>query len=325
LIKEKYLGSCPLFDWIRKPTLFKSWASPYWKGMIASSPVILHWLQWKPGTGSNIRIGRDLIMGLGVHSLLSPEICEQLEDRGFSSLAHIKAPSNAISIIDDWIDSGSLSLFGLQAWEWNSFTSALKRSGITLSENPDCLVWAGGDSSGSITVKNLYSALLNQLSFEIDSSWVRQIWNWKIPLKIKLFTWLAGREKILTWEALRRRGREGPGICILCKRASEDVNHLLVHCDFTREVWNIIFSLSHFRWTGPDPLSQHASLPGLPKNPLHQAWQLTLAGRSGQRETKRYSKIIPPQFWRLFTGCGSLFPGSIPVWVLFLPWCARSL
>jgi hypothetical protein len=210
LIKEKYLGSLSLFDWIRKPTLYQSWASPFWKGMIASSPVILHWLRWKPGTGSNIRIGRDMILGLGVQSLLSPSICERLEARGFSSLAHIKAPSNAPLSLTTGKTVVPLSLDGLQACEWNSYTSALKRSGITLSDNPDMLLWAGGDSTGSITVKNLYSALLHQLSFEVDSSWIRQIWHWKIPLKMKLFTWLAGRGKIFDLGGAQTQRLGGP-------------------------------------------------------------------------------------------------------------------
>jgi hypothetical protein len=156
-------------------------------------------------------------------------------------------------LLDDWKDSGSLLLDGPLACEWNRYTSALKSSGITLTENLILILWAGGDATGSTTVKNLYSACLHQLRLEVDRSWIRQIWNWKIPLKLKLFTWLAGRGKILTWEALRRRGWEGPGFCTLCKLASEDVNHLLVHCDFTREVWNLLiksFSLS-CDWRGP--------------------------------------------------------------------------
>jgi ribonuclease HI len=84
----------------------------------------------------------------------------------------------------------------------------------------------------------------------------------------------------LTWEALRRRGWEGPGICILCKLASEDVNHLLVHCVFSREVWNLLiqsFSLS-VDWKGPTLsacfsswTSQKSSSPSLA---AHTCWQI---------------------------------------------------
>jgi hypothetical protein len=75
LIKAKYLGSLSITNWIRKPTLIQPWASPYWKGLVASSQVILHWLRWKPGTGSKILIGRDMILGLGDQSILTPLLC----------------------------------------------------------------------------------------------------------------------------------------------------------------------------------------------------------------------------------------------------------
>jgi hypothetical protein len=117
--------------------------------------------------------------------------------------------------------------------EWDRFTSALKTAGITLNDKPDALRWAGGDATGIISVKNIYIALLSQQGHEPDSSWFTQLWNWKIPIKYKLFIWLAGKEKILTWDQLRRRGWEGPGLCPLCRHAQEDINHLLIHCHFS--------------------------------------------------------------------------------------------
>jgi hypothetical protein len=136
--------------------------------------------------------------------------------------------------------------------EWDHYTSALKEAGVSLSPCPDTLSWAGGDATGNITVKNLYNALLNQRYFVLDSSWFSLIWRWEIPLKIKLFFWLAGKEKTLTWDLLRRRGWEGPGICLLCSRETEDIHHLLVHCSFTQLVWSHVLShLSlHSTWSG---------------------------------------------------------------------------
>jgi hypothetical protein len=105
----------------------------------------------------------------------------------------------------------------LLATEWKRYTTALKRAGISLSDSPDLLIWAGGDASGTCSVKNLYAALLHQQHLIADRSWLRQIWDWVIPLKLKLFIWLAGNGKILTWDVLSRRGWEGPGICLLCR------------------------------------------------------------------------------------------------------------
>jgi len=63
-------------------------------------------------------------------------------------------------------------------------------------------------------------------------------------LPLDLFVWLVGKERILTWDALRRRGWSGPGICLLCRLNSEDTTHLLVQCPFTTELWNLL--LKHY-------------------------------------------------------------------------------
>jgi hypothetical protein len=67
--------------------------------------------------------------------------------------------------------------------------------------------------------------------------------------KIQLFFWLCLHNKLLTWEVLRKRGWHGPGLCSLCKDATEDTSHLFLHCAFTANIWN--------------HLSQHFSLPAI--------------------------------------------------------------
>jgi hypothetical protein len=98
--------------------------------------------------------------------------------------------------------SGDLLLSDPSATEWNLYITALKSVGVSLSTEQDSLLWAGGDATGIISVKNLYAALLNQLNFGVDHSWFFQLWNWEVPLKLKLFIWLAGKEKTLTWDVL---------------------------------------------------------------------------------------------------------------------------
>jgi len=154
------LGSLSIFDWIRKSTLIQPWASSYWKGMVASSQVILHWLRWKPSTRTKILIGRDKILGPGDQSILSPLSCARLEALDCTYLAQIKRPTAAFSLLDDWLDSASLSLEDPLAIEWSRYTSALKGAGITLTDQPDILLWGGGDATGSLTVKNIYNAFL---------------------------------------------------------------------------------------------------------------------------------------------------------------------
>jgi hypothetical protein len=66
---------------------------------------------------------------------------------------------------------------------------------------------------------------------------------WKLdgPLKINIFLWMALANKILTWDNGQKRGWNGLGWCCLCKSENELVDHLFVHCSFTKEVWKEMF------------------------------------------------------------------------------------
>lgn len=43
--------------------------------------------------------------------------------------------------------------------------------------------------------------------------------------------------KILTWDNFLKRGGNGPNVCILCFMDVESVDHIMIHCKFTKEVW----------------------------------------------------------------------------------------
>jgi hypothetical protein len=107
-------------------------ASPFWKGLISSSPVVLHWLRWKPGTGSEILLGRDKILGLENLSILSPLLRSQLESKSLHCLAQVKVATNNGFLQDSWCTSSALQLPQPIAREWDSYTRALKAAGISL-------------------------------------------------------------------------------------------------------------------------------------------------------------------------------------------------
>jgi ribonuclease HI len=90
------------------------------------------------------------------------------------------------------------------------------------------------------------------MDYSCDSLWIQNLWKWPVPLKIKLFIWLSAKGKVLTWEVLRKKGWEGPGVCKLCNCSSEDIHHLLIHCNFTKVVWQhlINFFSLNLQWNG---------------------------------------------------------------------------
>jgi hypothetical protein len=221
--------------------------------------------------------------------------------------------SIATPLPDTWFNSSQLNLGGVDASTWDDFTQALRSAGISLSDTSDTLIWAGGDATGSTTVKNIYLALLQQLNYQVDLKWFQRMWNWPIPLKIKIFVWLSAKEKTLTWDMLRKRGWEGPGICKLCNQSTEDIHHLLIHCHFSRAVWQRL--LTHFslniQWDDASVLDCFLrwSKDTLPRT----VWQLMLAGSSGLKEIRRFLKTAPPPSSQYCIEPCRLSPGSRPL------------
>jgi hypothetical protein len=203
IIMDKYLESKPLLHWLRKQTVQLTRASSFWKGLVNSSPVIQHWLCWMPGEGREILLGRDVILGLGDRSLLSSAMRIHLRSLNLNTLDQIRTVSAASLLPDVWLSSSDLLLSEPLTTEWNRFTSALKGAGISLKAEPDVLSWAGGDGSGLISAKNLYNALQNRFYTVPCLPWTNKLWKLQLPLKLKLFSWLVGNDKLLTWEVYK--------------------------------------------------------------------------------------------------------------------------
>jgi hypothetical protein len=58
-----------------------------------------------------------------------------------------------------WLSSKDLALVGNLAEEWDRYHRALLSMRVTLSDNEDTFLWMGGDSSGYLTTKNVYTTL----------------------------------------------------------------------------------------------------------------------------------------------------------------------
>jgi hypothetical protein len=147
-------------------------ASQTWKNLLKSLPIITHWLSWSPGSGQVILIGKDLILGLGSSSLLSPELLCSLNQRKLSFLYQARGGSQTNYFDSYWKDSGELALSGDLATEWDYYCSLLSISGIQLQDREDELKWTGGDKSSVLTIKNVYRALASII-------WKQSIGGWR--------------------------------------------------------------------------------------------------------------------------------------------------
>ena len=73
----------------------------------------------------------------------------------------------------------------------------------------------------------------------------------KVPGRVAIFSWSAALDKILTIYNLCKRRVIIMDWCCMCKLGGESVNHLLLHCKFAQELWNMVFTLFGVHWVIP--------------------------------------------------------------------------
>jgi hypothetical protein len=88
--------------------------------------------------------------------------------------------------------------------------------------------------NGCYTSKSAYEV---QFLGSTMSPLYKSVWKVWAPPKIKFFAWLVNQNRIWTADRLAKRGWPNCGLCPLCKRCTESVDHLFVHCRFTKRLW----------------------------------------------------------------------------------------
>ena len=105
---------------------------------------------------------------------------------------------------------------------------------VILSDKPDKVKWLL-TNSGSFSVKSLYHYLIaRQVVFPF-----KKLWRMKMPLKVKAFSWLVIKNRILTKDNLSKKGWKGAKFCEFCD-CEESVNHLFFSCSLAKFLWNIV-------------------------------------------------------------------------------------
>lgn len=108
-------------------------------------------------------------------------------------------------------------------------------SSIVLSASTQDVPTWRWNSSGKLLVRSA----ADFLSYDgINNTTLPFLWKLKVPLKVKLFFWLALCNKILTGDNLAKRRWHGPTICVLCFQEAEKLQHIILYCSYTRSIWN---------------------------------------------------------------------------------------
>lgn len=128
--------------------------------------------------------------------------------------------------------------------EFLVFWSQIQR--LTLQDSKDGLTWR-------LTSDGRYSARLTYGSFFLGREFfpcVHEQWSSWAPLELKIFAWLALRNRLWTADRLAARHLDHPPSCVLCCQQPETTTHLLLACPFAREIWyNTLIPLCLHRFT----------------------------------------------------------------------------
>ena len=68
------------------------------------------------------------------------------------------------------------------------------------------------------------------------------IWRSWLPLRVKIFLWLAFRRRHWTADRRRWHGLEARELCWLCEPEPETCDHLIFRCRFARVVWRLVLN-----------------------------------------------------------------------------------
>ena len=115
------------------------------------------------------------------------------------------------------------NLVGANLTNWHRIVASLQV--IHLTQEKDVFVW-GLHASGSYTVKSMYVQLINN-GVRVS----QDLWQIKVPMKIKVFLWYLKKGVILTKDNLVRRNWNGDRNCCFC-HSPETIQHLFLHCTF---------------------------------------------------------------------------------------------
>lgn len=141
--------------------------------------------------------------------------------------------------------------------EWNDLQPLL--DSVTLSTmDEDSYVWTPS-KAGIFTVKSLSWELAKTSSAPLPhiADWGK-LWKGLIPPRVEIFTWLAILGKINTKVKLASMGIISPDetSCILCQESRENVDHLLLHCTFTKKIWWWWLELWNLQWVFPSTIGE---------------------------------------------------------------------
>jgi len=196
------------------------------RSILAGRELLMKNLGWIVGDGQSINVWDD------------PWLSLSKQERPMGPPTEASA---TLSVLD-------LLLPGTSEWDVDRIRLVLpeyetKIRSITLSimGTPEKLVWLG-TKDGIYTAKSGYYAVSVELENgnpqDADFDWKKNVWNLDCAPKVKHFAWKLLKRAIPVGERLQERHLDVDPKCKRCEH-NESILHLLFHCQYAQEVWQL--------------------------------------------------------------------------------------
>ncbi|XP_062013933.1 uncharacterized protein LOC133730332 [Rosa rugosa] len=204
--------------------------SSVWLGLKKVWPTFFNSLQWCVGNGRKISFWFDNWLGEPLASTI-----------GVAGAIPLQAKLHEFIVDSNWVlPEDFIASFPQVAGK-------IKQIALPVEDTTDSLLWPGS-SSGVLTAKEAFTFF----SSHIDRrNWGQVIWNKAIQPRKSLVVWKALHGRLLTDDALQRRGFSLPSCCSFCGSHAESYTHLLLHCPQIVPLWKwicLLFSHSFSPW-----------------------------------------------------------------------------
>jgi hypothetical protein len=237
--------------------------------------------------GEDVLIGRDPWINCKGNTFFQIPWFKISINAGFSHLHHISR-RNYIKGSTQWLNWEEVGLNEKHAHIWKEYIDALSSSMVTLTDQPNSLIWSF-NLVGTYTPKQGYLALILEHIDEPAPWWGSILWKLNCPPQEKLFMWLLLTNKAPTWDNLQKHSFVGPGFALYANRTHRGYPTYVPILPFSKEVWSILSSSLFLPdpWHGTsveDALKSWLSSPSTSQQnlPLIAAWGISLGGRMPQ-------------------------------------------